>query len=264
MSITTKAGAHALSLSGVSRNFGGIRAVADISFDVSHGKRLTIIGTNGAGKSTLFNLVTGVYQLSSGSISIFGQDVSKQPAHRRANLGIARTFQTSKLFQGLTVRENLYVSLRQAMGENKISWLTNPASADQLRIDSTLLLEKVDLIKKADILVSDISHGESRQLEVAMALAMRPKILMLDEPAAGISPTERVRLVELLKSLEKEITLVLIEHDMDVVFRIAQHIYVLSYGKLLAQGSAEQIRNNPDVIEAYLGTPKELAHERHA
>jgi len=257
MSITTKAGAHALSLSGVSRNFGGIRAVADISFDVSHGKRLTIIGTNGAGKSTLFNLVTGVYQLSSGSISIFGQDVSKQPAHRRANLGIARTFQTSKLFQGLTVRENLYVSLRQAMGENRISWLANPASDDQLRIDSTLLLEKVDLTKKADILVSDISHGESRQLEVAMALAMRPKILMLDEPAAGISPTERVRLVEMLKSLEKEITLVLIEHDMAVALAVADEVIVMHDGTIFMQGSPDEVRESSAVRDLYLGSNHE-------
>ena len=257
MSTTTKAGTHALSLSAVSRNFGGIRAVADISFDVSHGKRLTIIGTNGAGKSTLFNLVTGVYQLSSGSISIFGQDVSKQPAHRRANLGIARTFQTSKLFQGLTVRENLYVSLRQAMGENKISWLANPASDDQLRIDSTLLLEKVDLTKKADILVSDISHGESRQLEVAMALAMRPKILMLDEPAAGISPTERVRLVEMLKSLEKEITLVLIEHDMAVALAVADEVIVMHDGTIFMQGSPDEVRESSAVRDLYLGSNHE-------
>jgi len=257
MSITTKAGTHALSLSGVSRNFGGIRAVADISFDVSHGKRLTIIGTNGAGKSTLFNLVTGVYQLSSGSISIFGQDVSKQPAYRRANLGIARTFQTSKLFQGLTVRENLYVSLRQAIGENKISWLANPASDDQLQIDSTLLLEKVDLLKKADILVSEISHGESRQLEVAMALAMRPKILMLDEPAAGISPTERVRLVELLKSLEKEITLVLIEHDMAVALAVADEVIVMHDGTIFMQGSPDEVRESSAVRDLYLGSNHE-------
>lgn len=257
MSITTKAGAHALTLSGVSRNFGGIRAVADISFDVSHGKRLTIIGTNGAGKSTLFNLVTGVYQLSSGSISVFGQDVSKQPARKRANLGIARTFQTSKLFQGLTVRENLYVSLRQALGEKKISWLANPASSEQLRNESSLFLEKVDLIKKAEVLVSDISHGESRQLEVAMALAMRPRILMLDEPAAGISPTERGRLVDLLKSLEKEITLVLIEHDMAVALAVADEVIVMHDGAIFMQGSPDQVRESSAVRDLYLGNNHE-------
>ena len=253
MSTTTKAGTHALSLSAVSRNFGGIRAVADISFDVSHGKRLTIIGTNGAGKSTLFNLITGVYPLSSGSISVFGQDVSKKPAHSRAKLGIARTFQTSKLFQGLTIRENLYISLRQANGEKKIGWLANPASSDQLRSDSSSILEKVELLKKADVLVSDISHGESRQLEVAMALAMRPKILMLDEPAAGISPTERGRLVELLKSLDKEMTLVLIEHDMAVALAVADEVIVMHDGTVFMQGSPDEVRGSAAVRDLYLG-----------
>jgi branched-chain amino acid transport system ATP-binding protein len=253
MSITTKAGTHALSLSAVSRNFGGIRAVADISFDVSHGKRLTIIGTNGAGKSTLFNLITGVYPLSSGSISVFGQDVSKKPAHSRAKLGIARTFQTSKLFQGLTIRENLYISLRQVNGEKKIGWLANPASSDQLRSDSSSILEKVELLKKADVLVSDISHGESRELEVAMALAMRPKILMLDEPAAGISPTERGRLVELLKSLDKEMTLVLIEHDMAVALAVADEVIVMHDGTVFMQGSPDEVRGSAAVRDLYLG-----------
>lgn len=253
MSITTKAGNHALSLSAVSRNFGGIRAVADISFDVSHGKRLTIIGTNGAGKSTLFNLITGVYPLSGGSISVFGQDVSKQPAHSRAKLGIARTFQTSKLFQGLTIRENLYISLRQAHGEKRISWLANPASSDQLRSESSLILEKVELLEKANVLVSDISHGESRQLEVAMALAMRPKILMLDEPAAGISPIERGRLVELLKLLDKEITLVLIEHDMAVALAVADEVIVMHDGIVFLHGSPDEVRSSAAVRDLYLG-----------
>lgn len=257
MSTTTKAGTHALSLSAVSRNFGGIRAVADISFDVSHGKRLTIIGTNGAGKSTLFNLITGVYPLSSGSISVFGQDVSKQPAHSRAKLGIARTFQTSKLFQGLTVRENLYTSLRQALGEKKISWLANPSESDRLHIESTSILERVDLLKKAEVLVSDISHGESRQLEVAMALAMRPKILMLDEPAAGISPTERGRLVDLLKSLDKEMTLVLIEHDMAVALAVANEVIVMHDGTMFMQGSPDEVRNSSAVRDLYLGSNHE-------
>ena len=257
MSTTTKAGTHALSLSAVSRNFGGIRAVADISFDVSHGKRLTIIGTNGAGKSTLFNLITGVYPLSSGSISVFGQDVSKQPAHGRAKLGIARTFQTSKLFQGLTVRENLYASLRQALGEKKISWLANPSESDRLHSESSSILEKVDLLKKADVLVSDISHGESRQLEVAMALAMRPKILMLDEPAAGISPTERGRLVDLLKSLDKDMTLVLIEHDMAVALAVADDVIVMHDGTMFMQGSPDEVRNSSAVRDLYLGSNHE-------
>jgi branched-chain amino acid transport system ATP-binding protein len=247
----------ALSLSGVSRNFGGIRAVADISFDVSHGQRLTVIGTNGAGKSTLFNLIAGIYPLSAGSIHVFGQDVSKQPAHKRAALGIARTFQTSKLFQGLTVRENLFVALRQALGEQKLNWLANPASSNRLHDESTVILEKVDLHKKADTLVSDISHGESRQLEVAMALAMRPKILMLDEPAAGISPTERGRLVDLLKSLDKDMTVVLIEHDMAVALAVADEVIVMHDGNMFMQGTPDEIRNSKSVRDLYLGSNHE-------
>lgn len=257
MNAPTKIATDALSLSDVSRNFGGIRAVADISFDVGHGKRLTVIGTNGAGKSTLFNLVTGVYPLSSGTISIFGKDVSRQPAHSRAKLGIARTFQTSKLFQGLTIRENLYVSLRQAIGQEKISWLANPATSAQLREDSSNILEKVDLINKAEVLVSDISHGESRQLEVAMALAMRPKILMLDEPAAGISPTERGRLIDLLKSLDEEITLILIEHDMAVALAVANEVIVMHDGKIFMHGSPDEVRTSKAVRDLYLGSNHE-------
>jgi branched-chain amino acid transport system ATP-binding protein len=195
--------------------------------------------------------------LSSGSISVFGEDVSKKPAHGRAKLGIARTFQTSKLFQGLTVRENLYASLRQALGEKKIGWLANPADSDRLHAESTSTLEKVDLLKKADVLVSDISHGESRQLEVAMALAMRPKILMLDEPAAGISPTERGRLVELLKSLDKEMTLVLIEHDMAVALAVADEVIVMHDGNMFMHGSPDEVRNSSAVRDLYLGSNHE-------
>lgn len=247
----------ALSLSGVSRNFGGIRAVADITFDVSHGQRLTVIGTNGAGKSTLFNLIAGVYPLSSGSIHVFGEDVSQQPAHKRAGLGIARTFQTSKLFQGLSVRENLYISLRQALGEQKLNWLANPASSSRLHKESSEILEKVDLLKKADTLVSDISHGESRQLEVAMALAMRPKILMLDEPAAGISPTERGRLVDLLKSLDKDMSVVLIEHDMAVALAVADEVIVMHDGNMFMRGTPDEIRDSKAVRDLYLGSNHE-------
>ena len=257
MTPTTITSNCALSLSAVSRNFGGIRAVADISFDVSHGRRITIIGTNGAGKSTLFNLITGVYPLSSGSIRIFDQDVSNQPAHSRAQMGVARTFQTSKLFQGLTLRENLFVALRQALGIRKIGWLANPSVSEELQLQSTQILKKVDLLEKAEVLVSDISHGESRQLELAMALAMQPKILMLDEPAAGISPNERGRLIELLKDLDKDLTLVLIEHDMSVALSVADEVIVMHEGSTFLHGSPDEIRNSKSVRELYLGSSSE-------
>ena len=231
--------------------------MTDISFDVSHGKRLTIIGTNGAGKSTLFNLITGVYTVSEGSIHIFGEEVSRQPAYKLASLGIARTFQTSKLFQGLTVRENLFAALRQANGVKKIGWLANPKNSEKLHYESTAILESVDLVRKADVQVSEISHGESRQLEVAMALAMRPKILMLDEPAAGISPTERGRLVELLKSLDQKITLVLIEHDMAVALAVADEVIVMHDGEVFVKGTPEEIRKSRAVRDLYLGSNHE-------
>jgi branched-chain amino acid transport system ATP-binding protein len=257
MKTATEVDSLALSLSAVSRNFGGIRAVADISFDVSHGKRLTIIGTNGAGKSTLFNLITGVYPLSSGSISIFGKDVSKQSVQNRSNLGIARTFQTSKLFQGMTVRENLFASLRQALGQKKIGWLSNPADSEAMIEQSSKILGRVDLLEKADVLVSEISHGESRQLEVAMALAMQPKILMLDEPASGVSPSERGRLVQLLKELDKDITLILIEHDMTVALAVADEVIVMHDGKMFLHGTPDEIRSSSAVRDLYLGSNNE-------
>lgn len=231
--------------------------MADISFDVSHGKRLTIIGTNGAGKSTLFNLITGVFPLSSGSIQVFGHDVSKQAAHKRASLGIARTFQTSKLFQGMTVRENIFTALRQALNEEKIGWLANPENSERLYSESTAILERVSLLNKANVKVSEISHGESRQLEVAMALAMRPKMLMLDEPAAGISPTERGRLVDLLKSLDKNITLLLIEHDMAVALAVADEVIVMHDGEIFTKGTPDEIRNSTAVRDLYLGSNHE-------
>jgi len=257
MTPTTITSNCALSLSAVSRNFGGIRAVADISFDVSHGRRITIIGTNGAGKSTLFNLITGVYPLSSGSIKIFNQDVSNQPAHSRAQMGVARTFQTSKLFQGLTLRENLFVALRQALGIKKIGWLANPSVSKELQLQSTQILQKVDLLEKAEVLVSDISHGESRQLELAMALAMKPRILMLDEPASGISPNERGRLIELLKDLDKDLTLILIEHDMSVALSVADEVIVMHEGSTFLHGSPDEIRDSKSVRELYLGSSSE-------
>ncbi len=243
----------ALSLRNVSRNFGGIRAVSDISFDVRHGERLTIIGTNGAGKSTLFNLIAGSYPLSAGEISIFGEDVSKQAPSKRAGMGLARTFQTSKLFAGLTARENLFVALHKTNGVQRKSLLANPAKDPALVAESTEALRKVDLLQKADVRVSEFSHGETRQLEVAMALALNPKLLMLDEPAAGISPSERGKLIELLRALDKDISLLLIEHDMAVALAVADHVIVMHDGTMFTQGTPDEIRNSGAVRDLYLG-----------
>lgn len=161
------------------------------------------------------------------------------------------------MFQGLTLRENIFVALRQALGIKKIGWLANPSASEDLQLQSVEILRKVDLLEKAEVLVSDISHGESRQLELAMALAMKPKILMLDEPAAGISPNERGRLIELLKELDKEITLILIEHDMSVALSVADEVVVMHEGSIFLHGSPDEIRNSKSVRELYLGSSGE-------
>jgi branched-chain amino acid transport system ATP-binding protein len=243
----------ALSLRNVSRNFGGIRAVSDISFDVRHGERLTIIGTNGAGKSTLFNVIAGSYPLSSGSVAIFGEDVSRQTPSKRAGMGLARTFQTSKLFAGLTARQNLFIALHKTNGVSRKSIFANPTKDLALVDETTQALTKVDLLHKADVRVSEFSHGETRQLEVAMALALNPKLLMLDEPAAGISPSERGKLIDLLRALDKDISLLLIEHDMAVALAVADRVIVMHDGNMFTQGTPDEIRNSTAVRELYLG-----------
>jgi branched-chain amino acid transport system ATP-binding protein len=157
----------------------------------------------------------------------------------------------------MTVRENIFAALRQALNEEKIGWLANPENSERLYSESTAILERVSLLNKANVKVSEISHGESRQLEVAMALAMRPKMLMLDEPAAGISPTERGRLVDLLKSLDKNITLLLIEHDMAVALAVADEVIVMHDGEIFTKGTPDEIRNSSAVRDLYLGSNHE-------
>ena len=245
---------NAISLRNVSRNFGGIRAVADISFDVSDGERLTIIGTNGAGKSTLFNLIAGYYKVSSGKIDIFGTEVSNLPARKRNDLGVARTFQTSKLFPGLTVRENLFIALYKSKDFKHKKWFGIPSKDEEFKRLTDEALAKSDLLDRADSKVADLSYGQGRQLEVAMALITKPKILMLDEPAAGLSPKERARLVEFLKELDKEVTLLLIEHDMSVALAVADRVIVMHDGTIFTQGTADEIRASQEVRELYLGT----------
>jgi branched-chain amino acid transport system ATP-binding protein len=170
----------------------------------------------------------------------------------------------AKLFKTFTVEESLRGALQSPLG--KSAQMHGSFPLDQTRDRAMEVMELLGLQHKADVVSGNLSHGDQKLLDIALALVLRPKVLLLDEPVAGMGPEERTQMIDTVYSLWKKggLTIVLIEHDMDVVFRIAQHIYVLSYGKLLAQGSAEQIQNNPDVIEAYLGTPKELAHERHA
>jgi branched-chain amino acid transport system ATP-binding protein len=241
-----------LILENLSKDFGGLRAVDEINLTVDPGERRALIGPNGAGKTTLFNLISGVYPASEGKIIYFEKDVTGLPSYRRAALGIARTYQITNLFPNLTVSENLLMAC-QALERTKFVMFRPISSYHGLIDRSNNLLKKFDLWGKRNELVKNLSHGDQRQIEVAMALAEQPRLLLLDEPAAGLSSAETHALTLLLKKLDPNITILLIEHDMDVAFEFAEKITVLYQGKFLAEGTKEEIKNNPTVQEIYLG-----------
>jgi branched-chain amino acid transport system ATP-binding protein len=248
----------------LSKSFGGVKATSDVSMDFPSGSLSAVIGPNGAGKTTFFNLISGALQPDTGKILLENENIVGLPSSEIIRKGIGRAFQVAKLFKTLTVEESLRGALQSPLG--KSAQMHGSFPLEQTRDRAMEVMELLGLQHKADVVSGNLSHGDQKLLDIALALVLRPKVLLLDEPVAGMGPEERTQMIDTVYSLWQKggLTIVLIEHDMDVVFRIAQHIYVLSYGKLLAQGSAEQIQNNPDVIEAYLGTPKELAHERHA
>jgi branched-chain amino acid transport system ATP-binding protein len=248
----------------LSKSFGGVKATSDVSMNFPSGSLSAVIGPNGAGKTTFFNLISGALQPDTGKILLDDENIVGLSSSEIIRKGIGRAFQVAKLFKTLTVEESLRGALQSPLG--KSAQMHGSFPLEQTRDRAMEVMELLGLQHKADVVSGNLSHGDQKLLDIALALVLRPKVLLLDEPVAGMGPEERTQMIDTVYSLWKKggLTIVLIEHDMDVVFRIAQHIYVLSYGKLLAQGSAEQIRNNPDVIEAYLGSPKELAHERHA
>jgi branched-chain amino acid transport system ATP-binding protein len=232
-----------LELRGVGVQFGGLRAVDGVDLTLEEGDRHGLIGPNGAGKSTLFRVVAGGLRPTTGSISYDGRDIGRLPRHRRARLGIGQTFQHSSLFGGLSCRENVQLALRRAAGGG---------SADDA-------LERFSLAERADARASALSHGERRQLELALALVTEPRLLLLDEPAAGLSAGETARFAELLAGLPPTLTVLLIEHDLDLVFTAARTVTVLHLGKVIASGSTEQVRANDEVHRVYLGGHSEEA-----
>jgi branched-chain amino acid transport system ATP-binding protein len=241
-----------LRLRGVGRRFGGVYAVRDVELDVKPGERRAILGPNGAGKTTLFNLISGEFPPSSGTVELFGREVTGTPARKRAQMGLSRTFQTSRLFLGLTVEENLYLAV---LGVRDGHLRMVPSKADdELREKGRAMADAVGLTGRLDSLVMDLSHGEQRQLEVGMARASDPKLMMLDEPAAGLSRAERVKLTELLLQLDPSITLILIEHDMDVALRVAQWVTMMHDGRVIVEGTPDDIRGNQTVHDLYLGS----------
>jgi branched-chain amino acid transport system ATP-binding protein len=239
-------------LEGVSRAFGGLRAVDAVSLAVRPGERRALIGPNGAGKTTLFNLIAGTIAVSAGSIRLFGRDVTRTAPHRRAALGLARTFQINNLFPALTVLENCLLAV-QALTRTKFSMFrpldTYPGLAGQARAALAL----VGLDDRRETTVRNLSHGEQRQLEIALALAGRPKVLLLDEPTAGLSPAESQHMARLLRTLDPAITVLMIEHDMDIALQMAEHVTVLHYGRVIADGLRDDVKADPLVREIYLG-----------
>lgn len=244
---------HALAVKAVSKSFGGVHAVHSADLVVPVGERRALIGPNGAGKTTLFNLIAGELAAEEGKIEIFGMDVTRKSVQQRAKLGLGRTYQISQLFLNLTVEQNLFLAGAAPKNiEFKFLKLWKQYEAELSW--SHQVAEQVKLHDYLDKKVSEISHGLQRQLELGMAIAMRPRLIMLDEPAAGLSPSERVVLTGLIKQLPQDVTVVLIEHDMEVVLDIADQITVLHRGSVIAEGTPAEIRQNQEVQEVYLGS----------
>ncbi len=251
-----------LEIDRISRTFGSLKAVDDVSLAVRPGARHAIIGPNGAGKSTLFNLIAGSLRSSRGRVRFAGRDITRLPEHRRARLGIARTFQHSAVFLRASTLENVLVNVQRRAG---VGWsMLRPALRHRALVaECAELLERVGLPGRGRVPAGELSHGERRQLEVAMALAARPRMLLLDEPAAGMSPAETARFKMLLGNLPAEMTLVIIEHDLDLVFGVADTVTVLHLGQHLITGTPAQVKASAEVQTAYLGTtdPTELFPE---
>jgi len=248
----TNGGDPVLELKGLSKSFGGLRAVRNVDLKVFPGDRTAIIGPNGAGKTTLFNVMTGLLPASSGQVLLFGRDVTRWPCHRRTGLGMARTFQVTSLFPKLTVLDNVLLAIEGVRKSKFVTWRFLSSYRD-VYAKAAHLLEQVGFEDRSHAEVRNLSHGEQRQLEIVLGLASDPKILLLDEPAAGLSSGESAEMSRFLMRLDPSLAIVLIEHDMDVVFEFAEHISVLHFGEVLEAGTAEQIRRSEKVQEVYLG-----------
>ncbi|HSA90740.1 MAG TPA: ABC transporter ATP-binding protein [Burkholderiales bacterium] len=240
-----------LEVRGLTKSFGALRACDGIDFDVAEGETHAVIGPNGAGKTTFISQLAGNLRPDAGAIRFAGEDVTHLPAHARARKGFARSFQITSVFHDFTALHNVALAVQAHSGR---AGFWRPARSDRALIEpARRLLEEVGLGARADVPAANMSHGEHRQLEVAMALATKPRLLLLDEPMAGMGAEESQRMIELLARLKQAKTLILVEHDMDAVFRLADRISVLVYGRVIATGEPEDIRANEEVRKAYLG-----------
>jgi len=251
----TRAGADppALELRSVSRAFDGLLAVNEVSFALGSGERVAVLGPNGAGKTTLFNLISGTLRVSAGAIRLFGEDVTARPPHRRTARGLARTFQVTTLFPALSVADNVRLAVL-GVGPRKFAMLRPVDALDEVTERAEALLDRFDLGGRQAVAVRELSHGEQRMLEILLAVASGPRVLLLDEPTSGVAAGEVEPIVRMVRELDPGMTVLIIEHDMDVAFRLAERILVLHYGQLLRSGTPEEIRLDPLVAEIYLGT----------
>jgi branched-chain amino acid transport system ATP-binding protein len=246
-------GGPVLELRDLSKSFGGLRAVRGVSLKIMPGDRKAIIGPNGAGKTTLFNLISGIFPATSGRVLLFDRDVTSWPSHRRTALGMARTFQVTSLFPKLTVLDNVVLAIKGMRPSKFVMWRFLSSYRDVY--DKAMeLLQRAAFVDRKDVEVRYLSHGEQRQLEIVVGLAGDPDILLLDEPAAGLSSGESAEMAKFLRGLDPKMAILLIEHDMDIVFDVADDISVLHFGEVLESGSAERIRGSAKVQEIYLGS----------
>lgn len=241
-----------LRVEGLSRRFGGVQALQRVSLGVGPGERRAVLGPNGAGKSTLFQQISGMDRPTEGRILLFGEDVTRMPPHRRAALGLARTFQVPQLFPGLSLLKNLFLAL-QGLDAMKFSLLRPMSSFRRLLARAHGLLGDWQLADRRDVPVQELSHGEQRRVEILLAMAQQPRLLLLDEPTAGLSPPETAAVAGLIRALPRQVAILLIEHDMDVVFDLAETVTVLQSGRVVAEGSCDAVRSSALVQEIYLG-----------
>jgi len=242
----------ALECEALTKRFGGLLAVDGVNLRVESGERRAIIGPNGAGKTTLFRLISGEFPVTHGKIRLFGSEITRMPCHRRAGFGLGRTFQVTNLFPTMTVVDNLATA---AMGlrKTKFSMVRPLSTYRDIYAHADDILNRVGMSERREHIVKYLSHGEQRQIEIAMALVSNPRVLLLDEPTAGLSPAESALMTTTLQKLDPGITILIIEHDMDVAFNVASKITVLHQGCLFVEGTPQEIRNNPHVQEIYFG-----------
>ena len=242
-----------LELKNLCKSFGGLQATRNVSLRIMPGDRKAVIGPNGAGKTTLFNLITGIFPSTSGSVLLFGKDVTGWQSHKRTALGMARTFQVTSLFPKLTVLDNVLLAIKGLRPSKFVMWRFLSSYKDVYE-KAYKLLDDAGFLDRKDTEVRNLSHGEQRQLEIVLGLASDPKILLLDEPAAGLSSGESADMTKFLMRLDPKLAILLIEHDMDVVFDVASEISVLHFGEVLETGTPKQIHDSKRVQEIYLGT----------